>query len=178
MPGGADVLGSVTVRRCGPVTRGHAGAGGAAKESCATGAAVRPGQKVGVPGVDELQQTFARSVRCWIVGQDHDASHTGGDQGVGTRRRTTVVSAGLERDVDRRIARALLRNIKRHRFGMSLAWPDVPALCDDRAIARNHAPDAGIRRSGTRATLGELERALQQNSVGVIDHAKRVREPV
>ena len=109
-------------------------------------------------GVDELQQPFARSVRCWIVGQDHDASHTGGDQGVGTRRRTTVVSAGLERDVDRRIARALLRNIKRHRFGMSLAWPDVPALCDDRAVARNYTPDEWIRRSGSCSTLGQLER--------------------
>ena len=88
-----------------------------------------------------------------------------------------MVSARLERDVHGRVARALLRDIKRHCLGVRQTRRDVPALCDHRAIASNHAPDAGIRRSGPRATLGELERALQQNSVGVVNHARRVREP-
>ena len=88
-----------------------------------------------------------------------------------------MVSARLECDVHGRIASAFLRDVERHRLGVCQPRRDVPALGHHRAVASNHAPDAGIRRSGTRTALGELERALQQNSVGVVDHAKRVREP-
>ena len=113
-------------------------------------------------GVDELQQPLAGSMRRWIVGQDHDAPHTCSDQRVGARGCAALVRAGLERYVDRGIARTLLRDIKRHRFGMRLAWTDMPTLSDHRAVPRNHAPDERIRRSCARTALGQLQRTGEQ----------------
>jgi hypothetical protein len=131
----------------------------------------------GDAGVGQLQQPLAGGVRCRIIREHHHPPHARCDQRVGARRRPPVVRARLERDVDRRVARALLRDLQRHRLGVRPAGRHVPAFGDDRAVARDHAADERIGRGGARPTLGKLERALEQKPVGVVDHPGSVREP-
>ena len=126
-------------------------------------------------GVGEPLQPGPRRVRRRIARQHHDARDARSDQGVRARRRAAVVRARLERDVRGRIACALLRDVQRHGLGVRLAGRDVPALGDGGAVARDHAADDGVRRGRARAALRELERALEVQPVGVVDHARSVR---
>ena len=100
-----------------------------------------------------------------------DARDAGLDQRVGTWRLTSVVRAGLERHVRGRTLRSGGAGQQRVRLGMALAGTDVPPLAEHLAVADDHAADHRVRARREPASLGELERPLEEAGV-VAGHAK------
>ena len=84
--------------------------------------------------------------RVRVAGGGHDARDPGRDDRVRARRRAPVVRARLERDVERRAARALAGRLERDDLGVRAALALVPALADDLAVAarrRRRRPGSG-----------------------------------
>ena len=75
-----------------------------------------------------------------------------------------VVRARLERDVERRAARALAGRLERDDLGVRAAVPLVPALADDLAVADDDGADDGFGYASSAAALGQLERPLEAHS--------------
>ena len=110
---------------------------------------------------------------------DDDARDAAAIDGVDARRRSAVMGARLERDVERRAAGALARRLERDDLGVRAARPLVPALADDLAVARRRRrrrPGSGARRAA--AALGELERALETSSRECLYQPPHLLSPV
>ena len=81
-----------------------------------------------------------------IANGGHDARDARGDDGVGTRRRLAVVRARLERDVQRRAARAATSRAQRIDLGVRLAESRVKPLADDLTAGNDDGADHWVRR--------------------------------
>ena len=75
-----------------------------------------------------------------------------------------MVRARLHRQEQRRAARLLPRRLERDHLGMRPAFPLVPTLADDLAVAHDDRPDDGIRIGRAAPSLGELERSFEAHA--------------
>ena len=109
------------------------------------------------------QATLRDNARCLQTGQalpghqririlhgGHHPPHTRRNQRIGTRRRATVVTARLQRDIGRRSTQCGLtmlrtRGLQGGDLGMMLPCRQSAALADDLPIAPQHAAYARIR---------------------------------
>ncbi len=115
---------------------------------------------VSMSGGLQQGQALASDQRIGIGHRRDDARHTGGNQGLGARRRATVVAARLQRDIGGGAMGLVTGCMQGMHFGVRFAGFFVPAFADDPAIANQHTTDAGVGRQGRpQATLGELQGA-------------------
>jgi hypothetical protein len=122
-------------------------------------------------GSTEPREAVAGHLRVRVLHRGDDAPHLRRDQRLDARRRTPVMTAGLEREVDRRSGGALAGRPQRVGFRMGLAGARVEPFADDRAVADDHAADARIGSRGEQAARRERERARHEMLVGRAEHA-------
>ncbi len=92
-------------------------------------------------------------------------------------RRSSKMSAWLERNIECRSARPVTGHAKRMHFGMRLARTVMIALACDLAIAHDNRTDSRIRRCIAGTALGELVRAFEVKTIQR-PHAARIYSPL
>ena len=103
-----------------------------------------------------------------IVRSDHHPLEPGLNDRVGARRCLSLVTARLQRDIQRRPAQILqTTGLDRVDLGVGATELLVPALTEDLAVAGHHRAHDRIRADRARAVARELNRPLQVCSVGV-----------
>ena len=93
--------------------------------------------------------------RVRVADGDDGACDAGRDEGVGARRRSSFVGAGLEGAVERRVAGGLAGLPQDDALRVCFAGAGVPAGPDDDAVPHEHGADQGIRMGAPAALLGE-----------------------
>ncbi len=121
-----------------------------------------PARKVHLdPGGAEALEARAVGLGIGVTDGRDDPAHTRLDERVRAGRRAAVVGAGLERDEERRAARARACRLQRDDLGVRAARPLVPALPDDLAVPYEHGSHDRVRRGRSTPSLSQLERALE-----------------
>ena len=123
------------------------------------------GRLSGIVSDRDLDTAFAQLLRPAVVGRfgrarddPHDARS---DHRIGAWRRTSNVTARLERNVQGCAARAASGTIQRLAFGMSLAGSVVVAFADDAAVAHDHGAYGRIWQRAAQCPRRQFVRARQ-----------------
>ena len=113
-------------------------------------------------------QTAAGGLLGRVVGGDDHAPDARREDRVGARRRLALVTAGLQRHVQRRVGEILhAARLDRVDLGVSGAVAFVPALADHLLAARDDRADDRVGLDRAHAVLRELDRAREMRLVGV-----------
>src|SRR5687767_6242613 len=112
----------------------------------------------GREGLSSLQRLGIR-----VAHRRDDALHLALNQLLDARRRTPLMIARLEADVNRRAGRRGFS--QRDHFGVRAAGALVPSLAHNSGVFCHYTTHPGIRRSGVHALLRQLERAPHHGAV-------------
>ena len=125
-------------------------------------------------GLRESGYSSSGDLRVGVLHGCHDARDAGGDQRIGTRRRATVVTAGLKRHISRRAARGVISGAKRMDLGVRLSGTMMPTFADDPAILDDDTAHPRIRCRRVEATLGEREIPSEKIGEMVMQELKKI----
>ncbi len=113
-------------------------------------------------------QAAPRGLLGRVVGGDDDAADACREDRVGARRRLALVTARLQRHVQRRVGQILhAACLDRVDLGVRGAEAFVPALADHLLAARDDRADDRVGLDRARAVARELDRAREVRHVGV-----------
>jgi len=113
----------------------------------------------GDTGLGQALQTAPGDLRIGITHRRYDPGNASGHQGVGARRRASVMAARFEGHIRRRAPGLLAGGAQGVDFGMGFAGALMPAFADNLAVTHHHATDSRIGMGGVVAFARQFQRA-------------------
>ncbi|EXF42540.1 hypothetical protein BAY1663_05062 [Pseudomonas sp. BAY1663] len=117
-------------------------------------------------GAAQQRQPAPGDLRIGVLHRRHHTGDAGLDQGLGARRRTPVVAAGLEGDVGGGATRTFAGLAQRMDLGMRFAGAHVPAFADPLAIGDDDAADPRVGMRRIQALARQLQGAGHPGVIG------------